>query len=167
MLIMACYFRKICGINQAEDRVTWHDLLHQRTRISGNDRLFPRGSEFGPNPKIPASTVIQLRPWPDHCTKCPCETVLTRFCSGTLDQIAFFSITFLNRSRISRLICTHSTLIQLCCVHLCLSDCETHLDSMTNMVPGPERNLTTSETAVHSFLQTLSTKPLKMKKIYG
>ena len=29
MLIMVCYFKKICGINQAEDRVTWPDLLHR------------------------------------------------------------------------------------------------------------------------------------------
>ena len=29
-----------------------------RSRVSGNDRLFPRGSEFGPNPEIPASPVI-------------------------------------------------------------------------------------------------------------
>ena len=36
-----------------------------RSRVSGNDRLFPRGSEFGPNPEIPASPVIQLRPRPD------------------------------------------------------------------------------------------------------
>ena len=35
-----------------------------RSRVSGNDRLFPRGSEFGPNPEIPASPVIQLRPRP-------------------------------------------------------------------------------------------------------
>ena len=35
-----------------------------RSRISRNDRLFPRGSEFEPNPKIPASPVIHLRPWP-------------------------------------------------------------------------------------------------------
>ena len=34
--------------------------------VSGNDRLFPRGSEFGPNLEIPASPVIQLRPRPDH-----------------------------------------------------------------------------------------------------
>ena len=32
-----------------------------RSRVSGNDRLFPRGSEFGPNPEIPASPVILLR----------------------------------------------------------------------------------------------------------
>ena len=35
-----------------------------RSRVSGNDRLFPRGSEFGPNPEIPTSPVIQLRPRP-------------------------------------------------------------------------------------------------------
>ena len=37
-----------------------------RSRVSGNDRLFPRGSEFGSNPEIPASPVIQLRPRPVH-----------------------------------------------------------------------------------------------------
>ena len=31
MLIMVCYLKKICGINQAEDRVTWPNLLHQHT----------------------------------------------------------------------------------------------------------------------------------------
>ena len=31
MLIMVCYFKRICGINQAEDRVTWPDLLHWHT----------------------------------------------------------------------------------------------------------------------------------------
>ena len=35
-----------------------------RSRVFGNDRLFPRGSEFGPNPEIPASPAIQLRPRP-------------------------------------------------------------------------------------------------------
>ena len=35
-----------------------------RSRVSGNDRLFSHGSEFWPNPEIPASPVIQLRPWP-------------------------------------------------------------------------------------------------------
>ena len=36
-----------------------------RSRVYGNDRLFLRGSEFGPNPEIPPSPVIQLRPRPD------------------------------------------------------------------------------------------------------
>ena len=35
------------------------------SRVSGNDWLFTRGSEFGPNPEIPASPVIQLRQRPD------------------------------------------------------------------------------------------------------
>ena len=35
-----------------------------RSRVSGNDRLFPRGSEFWPNPEIPAIPVIQLQPRP-------------------------------------------------------------------------------------------------------
>ena len=41
-----------------------------RSRFSGNDRLFPHGSEFGPNPEIPASPVIQLRPRSDKLL-CP------------------------------------------------------------------------------------------------
>ena len=28
---MVCYFKRICGINQADDRVTWPDLLHRHT----------------------------------------------------------------------------------------------------------------------------------------
>ena len=34
------------------------------SQVSGSDRLFPHGSEFRPNPEIPASPVIQLRPPP-------------------------------------------------------------------------------------------------------
>ena len=34
------------------------------SRVSGNDRLFPRGSEFGPNLEISAGPAIQLRPGP-------------------------------------------------------------------------------------------------------
>ena len=33
MLIMVCYLKKICGINQGEDQVTWLDLLHQHTSM--------------------------------------------------------------------------------------------------------------------------------------
>ena len=66
MLIMVCYLKKICGINQAEDRVTFFIGTRARSRVSGNDRLFPRGSELGPNLEIPASPVIQLRPRPVH-----------------------------------------------------------------------------------------------------
>ena len=43
---------------------TFFSGTRSRSRVSGNDRLFPRGSEFGPNPEIPASPVIQLRPRP-------------------------------------------------------------------------------------------------------
>ena len=35
-----------------------------RSRVSGNDRLFLHGLEFGPNPEISASPVIQLQPRP-------------------------------------------------------------------------------------------------------
>ena len=37
-----------------------------RSRVSGNGRLFPRGSEFGPNLEIPAGPAIQLRPGPGY-----------------------------------------------------------------------------------------------------
>ena len=40
-----------------------------RSRVSGNDRLFPRGSEFGPNPEIHASPVVQLWLRPVYQTK--------------------------------------------------------------------------------------------------
>ena len=43
-----------------------------RSRVSGNDRLFSRGSEFGPNSEIPASTVIQPRPRPGWGAITPC-----------------------------------------------------------------------------------------------
>ena len=31
MLIIVCYFKKLCGINQAENQATWPDLLHRHT----------------------------------------------------------------------------------------------------------------------------------------
>ena len=40
-----------------------------RSRVSGNDRLFPRGSEFGPNLEIPAGPAIQLRPGPGYAER--------------------------------------------------------------------------------------------------
>ena len=49
-----------------------------RSRVSGNDRLFPRGFEFGPNPEIPASPVIQLRPGPG---KAACDIVPWYHCN--------------------------------------------------------------------------------------
>ena len=66
MLIMNCYFEKICGITRPniESRDPIFTGARTRSRVSGNDRLFPRGSEFGPDPEIPASPVIQLRPRP-------------------------------------------------------------------------------------------------------
>ena len=42
----------------------WLIGTRSRSRVSGNDRLFPRGSEFGPNLEIPAGPAIQLRPGP-------------------------------------------------------------------------------------------------------
>ena len=47
-----------------------------RSRVPGNDRMFPRGSrgsEFGPNPEIPASPAIQLRPQPVKVWICKTE----------------------------------------------------------------------------------------------
>ena len=41
-----------------------------RSRVSGNDRLFPCGSEFGPNLEIPAGPAIQLRPGPGQGARC-------------------------------------------------------------------------------------------------
>ena len=43
-----------------------------RSRVSGNDRLFPCGSEFGPNLEIPAGPAIQLRPGPDNLQRGYC-----------------------------------------------------------------------------------------------
>ena len=40
-----------------------------RSRVSGNDRLLQRGSEFGRNPEIPASPVIQLQPQPANVSQ--------------------------------------------------------------------------------------------------
>ena len=48
---------KICGINQAEDRITRPNLHgHARTRahsrLSGNDQLLPCDPEFGAGPGL-------------------------------------------------------------------------------------------------------------------
>ena len=58
-----------------------------RSRVSGNDRLFPRGSEFGPNLEIPAIPVIQLRPGPDMWPYKPVISVnLWRLSTENLSQ---------------------------------------------------------------------------------
>ena len=53
-----------------------------RSRVSGNDRLFPRGSEFGPNLEIPAGPAIQLRPGPCPKTVDSPNTVLQKITGG-------------------------------------------------------------------------------------
>ena len=48
-----------------------------RSRVSGNDRLFPCGSEFGPNLEILAGPAIQLRPGPgSYNNRNPAQGVL-------------------------------------------------------------------------------------------
>ena len=64
---MVLYLKKYVEINQAEDRVT--DLIfftgtQARSRVSRNDHLLPRGSEFRPKSEIPASPGVQTRPRP-------------------------------------------------------------------------------------------------------
>ena len=64
-LITCCRYDRQPSVSDSAS-TWWPDLLHRHTssRVSGNDRLFLRGSECGPNPKIPASPVIQLQPRP-------------------------------------------------------------------------------------------------------
>ena len=69
-LIMVCYFKRIY-VEFTRPKIESRDPIfftgtRSRSRVSGNDQLFPHGSEFGPNPEIPASPVIQLRPRPDN-----------------------------------------------------------------------------------------------------
>ena len=76
MLIMVCYLRKYVELTRP--KIESRDPIffigtRARSRVSGNDRLFPRGSEFGPNLEIPASPVIQLRPRPDIPEYRPCS----------------------------------------------------------------------------------------------
>ena len=54
MLIMVCYFKRICGINQAEDRVTWPDLLHRHTITFASFREWS---------VVSAWLRIQAQPW--------------------------------------------------------------------------------------------------------
>ena len=70
MLIIVCYLKKKC-VELARPKIESRDPIfftstRSRSRVSGNDRLFLRGSEFGPNPETPASPLIQLRPRPGH-----------------------------------------------------------------------------------------------------
>ena len=61
---MVCYLKKICGINQAEDRVTWPDLLHRHANALASFRewlVLSAWLRFGPSSEIPASHVVQLR----------------------------------------------------------------------------------------------------------
>ena len=100
--------------------------------VSGNVRLFPCGSEFGPKPEIPASPVIQLRPQPDHGCWCPGDARIQRISNhssrpprtwlpcttGTSD---FLMTTFMCRLRnhdvynsyncLSKYLHSHSTLV--------------------------------------------------------
>ena len=59
------------------------------SRVSGNDRLFPRGSEFGPNLEIPASPVIQLRPRPGYSNL---QVVIAFLCKYIRCQLPQLSI---------------------------------------------------------------------------
>ena len=71
-MLKACWLRFVIFKKYVEltrPKIESHDPIfftgaRAGSRVSGNDRLFPRGSEFGPNPEIPASPVIQLRPRP-------------------------------------------------------------------------------------------------------
>ena len=69
MLILVYYLKKYMELTwpkiESSDLIFFTDT-RARSRVSGNDRLFPRGSELGPNPEIPASPVSQLRPQPDN-----------------------------------------------------------------------------------------------------
>ena len=61
---MVCYLKKICGINQAEDRVTWPDLLHRHANALASFRewsVLSAWLRFVPSSEIPASHVVQLR----------------------------------------------------------------------------------------------------------
>ena len=65
---MVCYFKRICGINQAEDRVTWPDLLHRHTHDRAREFLgmiscFRAAPNSGPTSK---SLTIKLRPGPAY-----------------------------------------------------------------------------------------------------
>ena len=62
-----------------------------RSRVSGNDRLFPRGPEFGPNPETPASPVIQLRPRPGNDTLLGRDSAPTRRSSHVTSIVVFLN----------------------------------------------------------------------------
>ena len=51
MLIMVCYFKRICEINPAEDRVTWPNLLHRHpsTLVSFQEWLVASTTRVAPN----------------------------------------------------------------------------------------------------------------------
>ena len=51
MLIMVCYFKRICEINPAKDRVTWPNLLHRHpsTLVSFQEWLVASTTRVAPN----------------------------------------------------------------------------------------------------------------------
>ena len=77
-----------------------------RSRVSGNDRLFPRGSEFRPNLEIPAGPAIQLRPGPGYNQRPnisvgppPVYPVLNQCCQSCNDKIRSNCRTFQDMNR--------------------------------------------------------------------
>ena len=65
----------ICGISQAKGWVTWPDFLHRHTskRVSGYDRLLPRGPKLVVGYEIGAGYKVQTCPQPG---KSPQTTML-------------------------------------------------------------------------------------------
>ena len=68
---MVCYFKRICGINQAEDRVTWPDALHRHTIALASFREWS---------VVSAWLRIRAQPWN------PCQTRNSASASTCLHQ---------------------------------------------------------------------------------
>ena len=80
---MVCYFKRICGINQAEDRVTWPDLLHRHTIALASFREWSVVSarlRIRAQPRNPCRARNSASAWTwlyDSCHNFDCENSMT------------------------------------------------------------------------------------------
>ena len=88
---MVCYFKKICGINQAEDRVTWPDLLYRCTSTLASFREWSVVSAWlriWAQPRNPCQPPIQLWPRPVNSTCIHYDARMRNFLDNLKDCLA-------------------------------------------------------------------------------
>ena len=117
MLIVVCYFKKICGINQAEDRVTWPDLLLRHTSALASFRKWlvvsawlriraqPWNRCHSASP--PPSPLIQLRSRPEnvHLRKVDFHLHIFKPCQDNTKWHFFYVKSYFNQPHCHDCIC--------------------------------------------------------------